>query len=427
MADERLETLIRQFEENPCDTEKALETIHQAKRSRMVSEVLFRIKAIATEKVRRELAEVLFPNIKHSSTYAQLVEKTSELGFSGLELMLPFVKIIFEKQDSFSYKPVRFLSKMRSIEVNYMLNEQPYLPSISALKQLKNLTVHHSWLHLFRDFKTIEEIFVNYAQNSSLEDLGAISGLKKVSVANVNEVNQLGASNMAILASIETLERLSIGSYGVSHEAAQHFSDFTSLQELSFYCNLLTDDCLEEVSRAPQLKRLFIEGNPITGEGFESWQENKNFEHLQLSQNQLTSQGLTVICRKFGNTQRLLIGQDKLDEIFLPAHLEFLNGVEYLHISKISSSQEMFAAFNHLQSVKEFIIGIDKPTPKFMDGLATMPELESLNLCFFELDEHFLDGLKKLKKLKKLSLQRTIVPQELREVYKKELPGVTVI
>jgi len=283
---------------------------------------------------------------------------------------------------------LRQLSQLRELQLHNSLDDSGMsnvaeLPLLKALVVSKsNITDHGIWY--LEELQTLEQI--------ELEDL-------KISTDSIQYLKRL-----------PRLTELNIINADLSDSWDLRPGDFASLAELSLRGKTIDDRIAGEVAKITGLKRLTVEGNAMTMEGFSRLATMPSLHTLSVSRSLLQDDSW-----EWANPNDQLreldvsytgAGEKFLGELGCFPHLNSLN------LSGASISDQSLAHLNHLRDLHILCLNETAVTSEGLAGLRTMENLREVHLSKTKVDGEGLPHLAQLKDLEWIDLSDTQVRGE---------------
>jgi hypothetical protein len=237
-------------------------------------------------------------------------------------------------------------------------------------------------------------------ENDWLKPLGKLKKLKSLNIVNQGKLTDEG---LAHLAGLNQLERFAYIGTQLKGHPFKDFVGWTNLKSSSFRGSKLDDVGLEAMCRAfPNYETLSLAHAHFTDAGSVHLASLKKLKGLEIASREATAKCLHNITA-------------------LP--------LEYLQLGDGLDNSEGIAISATIKTLKKFVItGAQKITDADLKVVATMKQLEHLELSEFEITEERLPALKEFAFLKSMRIVRRSKPNapELQAKVKELLPGTTV-
>lgn len=237
-------------------------------------------------------------------------------------------------------------------------------------------------------------------ENDWLKPLGKLKKLKTLNIVNQGKLTDEG---LAHLAGLNQLERFAYIGTQLKGHPFKDFAGWANLKSSSFRGSKLDDVGLEAMCRAfPNYETLSLAHAHFTDAGAVHLASLKKLKGLEIASREATAKCLHNITA-------------------LP--------LEYLQLGDGLDNSEGIAISAGIKTLKKFVItGAQKISAEDLKVVATMKQLEHLELSEFEITEERLPALKEFAFLKSMRIVRRSKPNtpELQAKVKELLPGTTV-
>jgi len=253
------------------------------------------------------------------------------------------------------------------------------------------------------------------------------------------------------LGHITSLESLNVISTKFSDEWMQHIAKLTHLKTLRFTNNgKLTDAGMVKLAGLKDLESFSFVGTAITGRAYASFECFTKLVKVSHRGSSIDDEGLKALCEHLPNLESISLAHAKFTDAGAPslAKLTKLKGlelgahatpaalknitslpIEYLQLGEGFDKSESLPIIGEIKTLKRLTLTNCKATTDDdLRLLATMTQLESLELGGLELTEERLPQLQDFSFLKSITfaLRPTGYPAGIQTAIKALLPGVEV-
>jgi len=253
------------------------------------------------------------------------------------------------------------------------------------------------------------------------------------------------------LGHITSLESLNVISTKFSDEWMQHIAKLTHLKTLRFTNNgKLTDAGMVKLAGLKDLESFSFVGTAITGRAYASFEGFTKLVKVSHRGSSIDDEGLKALCEHLPNLESISLAHAKFTDAGAPslAKLTKLKGlelgahatpaalknitslpIEYLQLGEGFDKSESLPIIGEIKTLKRLTLTNCKATTDDdLRLLATMTQLESLELGGLELTEERLPQLQDFSFLKSITfaLRPTGYPAGIQTAIKALLPGVEV-
>jgi len=253
------------------------------------------------------------------------------------------------------------------------------------------------------------------------------------------------------LGHVTSLESLNVISTKFSDEWMQHIAKLTHLKTLRFTNNgKLTDAGMVKLAGLKDLESFSFVGTAITGRAYASFEGFTKLVKVSHRGSSIDDEGLKALCEHLPNLESISLAHAKFTDAGAPslAKLTKLKGlelgahatpaalknitslpIEYLQLGEGFDKSESLPIIGEIKTLKRLTLTNCKATTDDdLRLLATMTQLESLELGGLELTEERLPQLQDFSFLKSITfaLRPTGYPAGIQTAIKALLPGVEV-
>ncbi len=147
--------------------------------------------------------------------------------------------------------------------------------------------------------------------DTTMDEVGALSGLKRLSTGNGTRVTDAGVEK---LRNLKRLEYLFLGNPKVTDAGVKHLRGLTNLKDLRLPNTRLTDDGIPDLVRISKLEWLSLSNTHVTDEGLIRLRGLSGLKGLFIQNTEVTDRGLENLTAFTRLEERRLHGTRVTDE-----------------------------------------------------------------------------------------------------------------
>jgi dihydroorotase/N-acyl-D-amino-acid deacylase len=221
------------------------------------------------------------------------------------------------------------------------------------------------------------------------------------------------------LATLESLEKLSLSTTQVGDVGAQLLAKLTSLRDMDLSNTMVTDKAIAQFGNLKSLTRLALNNSQVHGSGFAAL-AGLSVGVVELSGAPVNDEGLRSVSALKSLRELRLSSTDITDEGL--AAFSAMTSLTSLDLSSTDIGDAGLAQLKRLTGLTRLNLAYSRVTNKGLQALAGMTALEELELARTRVSDPGVDAIQKLTALKRLNLDYTTVSDKSLQLLRQSLP-----